>query len=90
MAIAYVWFPVSLLRSVHTTPCSYYSNSNCIFIALNLHLKTDSRHTIQKKQKPIITNLRHSPSQHHGEILGKAEVRVDMLVQRDIFLCLSE
>ena len=52
------------------------SNSNSVFIALNLHLKTDS------KQKPetIIINLRHSKGQHHGEKPGRAKVRVDMLV----------
>ena len=30
------------------------SNANSIFIALNLHLKRDSRHIIQKKHKSII------------------------------------
>ena len=64
---------------------SLNSNSNSIFIALNLHLKTDSRHTIQKKQKTMIINLRHSRGQHHREKLGKAEIRVDMLVQRERF-----
>ena len=68
-------------------------NSNCIFIALNLrnfialnlHRKTDSRCTKQKKQRTIIINLRHSRSQRHGEISEKAEIRVDILVQRDRF-----
>ena len=58
------------------------SNANSIFIALNLHLKTDSRRTKQKKQRTIIIDLRHSRGQHHGEILGKVEIRVDMLVLR--------
>ena len=34
-------------------------NSNSIFIALNHHLRTDSRGTKQKKQRTIIINLRH-------------------------------
>ena len=51
----------------------------------SFHLKTDSRHTKQKMQKTIIINLRHSRSQSHGEKLEKAEIKVDMLVQRDRF-----
>ena len=63
------------------------ANSKGIFIVFNLHLKTDSRCTKEKKQqqKTIIINLRHSRGQRHGEKLGKAEIRVDMLVQRDRF-----
>ena len=65
-----------------------YSNSNTyynsIFIAPNLHLKTDSRRDKQK-EKTIIINLGHSKGQCHGEKPGKANVRVDMLVRRDRF-----
>ena len=46
------------------------SNSNSISIAPNFHLKTDSRHTKQKKQKTIIINLRHSNGQCHEEKPG--------------------
>ena len=60
------------------------SNSNSIFIAPNLHLKTDSRRTKQK-QKTIIIHLRHSKGQCQGEKPGKAKVRVDMLVRKDRF-----
>ena len=59
-------------------------NSNSIFIAPNLYLKTDSRRTKQN-QKTIIINLRHSKGQRHREKSGKAKVRVDTLVQRDRF-----
>ena len=58
-------------------------NSNSIFIALNLHLKINSRCTIQKKQKNIMINRRHHRGQHHGKRLEKTEIRVDMLLQRD-------
>ena len=58
------------------------SNSNSIFIAPNLYLKTDSRRTKQK-QKAVIINLRHSKGQCHGDKSGKAKVRADMLVRRD-------
>ena len=64
---------------------SMHFTSDSIFIALNLHLKTDSRHTKQKKQKTIIINLRHSKGQCHREKPGKAEVSLDILVQRDRF-----
>ena len=37
----------------------YNYNSNSTFIVLNLHLKTDSRCTKQKKQRTIIINQRH-------------------------------
>ena len=57
-----------------------YSNSNSIFIALNLHLKTDSCRTKQKKQKTTIINLRQAGVGAKGEKLGKAENRVDMIV----------
>ena len=60
------------------------SNSNSIFIAPNLYLKTDSRRTKQK-QKTTMINLRHSKGQRHREKSGKAKARVDMLVQRDRF-----
>ena len=59
--------------------CFLNSNSNSIFIALNFCLKTDSRHTKQKRQKTLITNLRHSRGQCHGEKLRKSKIRVDML-----------
>ena len=42
-------------------------SSNSILVALNFHLKTDSRRTIQEKQKTIIINLRHKQGQRHGE-----------------------
>ena len=58
------------------------SNSNSIFIAPNLQLKTDSRCTKQKQQKTIIIDLRHCKRQRHREKPGKVEVRVDMLVQK--------
>ena len=61
------------------------ANSNSIFIVLNLHLKTDSRHTKQKKQETIIINLTHSRGQRHGERPGKAEIMVDMLCKETGF-----
>ena len=68
-------FPVQISR---VSNC----NSNSIFIAPNLHLKTDSRRNKQK-QKTIIINLGHSKGQRHEEKPVKAKVRVDMLVRRD-------
>ena len=56
------------------------SNSNSTFIVLNLHLKAGSRCTKQKKQNTIIIKMRQSKGQRHLEKLGKAQIRVDMLV----------
>ena len=61
------------------------SNSNSIFIVLNLHLKTDSRGTKPKKQRTIIMSMGHSKGRRHGEKPEKGEIRVDILVQRDRF-----
>ena len=56
---------------VMTTTCMHHSNSNSIFIALNLHLKTDPRHNKLKKQRTIIISLGHIKGRCHGEKLGK-------------------
>ena len=63
-------------------PLLQHPNSNSIFIAPILHIKTDSWHA---KQKTIIINLRHSKGQHHAKRPGKMEIRMDMLVRTDRF-----
>ena len=70
---------------LHSSTVTFNSNSNSIFTAPNLHQKQTLGTPIRKKQKTIIINLRHSKSQRNGQIPGKAEIRVDMLVQRDRF-----
>ena len=62
-----------------------YSNSNSIFIALNLHLKRDSRGTKPRKQKTLMIYLRQIKGWGRREKPGEGEIRVCMHVQRDGF-----
>ena len=64
---------------VFKSDLSLLDHSNSIFIALNRHLKTDSRRTKPKKQRNIIMSLGHSKGRRHGKKPGKGEIRVDML-----------
>ena len=68
---------------MHDISSNAKSNTNSIFIALNLTLEADSGHT---KKKTMFINPRHSRGQCHGEKLGKGEIRVDMFVQMSFFL----
>ena len=52
-------------------PCILYfrrnSNANIIFIALNLHLKTDYMCTKEKRQRTTTINVRHRKGQRKRE-----------------------
>ena len=82
-----IWITIWIQNKILIFKCPIFNVLSIliliVFIALNIHLKTDSRCTKQKKQKTLIINLRHCRGEGYNEILGKAEIGVDMLVQRD-------
>ena len=66
-------------EELRTCPLLLEQNVSSIWFTLCFILMVKTIFVMQKQQKTIIINLRHSKSQGHGETPGKVEIRADML-----------